>query len=145
MMTKIRDIMARRAAGEKGFTLIELLVVVVILVVLAAIAVPIFLGQANKAKDSKAQSTVSAIGSVLSNARSLDATVTGATISPAVVTGDITAVGDTGTQKVSGGGATVKYSFVVDGASTFCIELKSGSGTTYYMNQNQSAATTTAC
>lgn len=47
--------------GEEGFTLIELLVVIIIIGILSAIALPSFLNQANKARQSEAQTYVGAI------------------------------------------------------------------------------------
>ncbi|MEH2286205.1 type IV pilin-like G/H family protein [Nostoc sp.] len=50
----LQHILAKKN-GDEGFTLIELLVVIIIIGILSAIALPSFLNQANKAKQSEAK------------------------------------------------------------------------------------------
>jgi len=84
------SLIRKRMKGEKGFTLIELLVVIIIIAILAAIAIPTFLGQRQKAQDAAAKSLVrnamTAIESAYVDTLSFDTTAAAPPLSAAVLT-----------------------------------------------------------
>jgi type IV pilus assembly protein PilA len=134
-----------RARDEQGFTLIELLVVILIIGILAAIALPTFLGQREKAQDGSAKSDARNLVSHMESCFTDAQTYVGCNT-------ELTAA-NTGLPLVAGGAANAaavpvsRVAVITTGlsATAYSVIAKSSNGRTFTIAHDNATGNTRSC
>jgi len=129
VLARIRKSMDEK---DKGFTLVELLVVMIIIGILAAIAIPVFMNQRAKARDTSTKADVSTIGKEIATYY-VDGTkelgVTAGTGSVVLAeSGGATGAFTTTIKTSNGSGSPVIKYTGTDKATGWCVQLTNPDG-----------------